>query len=1058
MLTKKQLGESMQTGILSPLFKQKGSREDPAGYRPVTVMDLKYRILTRAIAQRLQEVLGYILGPEQIGFLSKRLIGENIDLLTETARYLDQDAPDKGGIIVMLDNMKAFDRLQWDFLQDALKAFGFPEEFRSVVHTLYKDAKTAVKVNGYISEPFSISSGVRQGCALSALLYIIVQEIHLRMIRNDTRLQGISIPGRDGGTATGEEETIKERCLADDLAVYLRKASLYPTLREVNEKFERISCHRTNYTKSFVLLAGAERERLQYLNTGHPLDPRLIDDKIQWTTIETFNDKYHGVRPSTPEGIEEQWNSIKRELIGHISKAETRQNRDCMNGRVTYIKQNILPGAYYPCRYQAPPRQAQEKILKEIQKKANDSVLGAVPRIAVRNAVQSKGDMGINHPHLESQMAAEHAMRILRLIQDPTHRPYKNFIRYQMKNHYGAVNATDALITSNYSFARLIDAPANSITDVMRAGFRALGTLPEMVYSPPPLTKEEASTAKGEKKKRKGIKGRLDDAEEANRETRKMRGKAITILYTASRIDTQPESGGVHADAKPRNGMTTTKDAISVKERKHVVITSRDPHVAARWSTREGFQRTVYAVDAELIIDAVIDVSDKHGLARNSQDPSTREAKNAMKEKRVIIRSKGEEKGHIPWQAITDTMDTSGIPQGEKDNPTRWPTAMQDGLLELSKRAEERRLRRRKGAGYQDDLQPAERIKRKTWSRDDITETILVHGIHASQGGTLSGRSTRESEDLAVKWATAGYRKVNDLVHRSGIRYKSWEEVMDEPVSQGLLREEYEQIKGALPEDWEGLLKKVNSSGHREGSWITTTDGKYHKVQEQGWWGVKVQSYTMDQKTAELTWAGERTIPRADRVKRCQVRETQLKYPEHTIAHERDGGPQELRCALKSRTIYHVTEETGHTHHLDIQTTAVGRPVTLHKREPTRIQDLTVSQISQIKRAQMFRIPTAFDRYHPSQHWAAEYEGYGPEEYRDRIANLASSIHTEGIPSQMKDNILLTCVCSSLLYEIKTDTLLTNHSNKGAGTHAVNYSTSRAGGWHGQTRTVKSGS
>ena len=82
--------------------------------------------------------------------------------------------------------------------------------------------------------------------------------------------------------------------------------------------------------------------------------------------------------------------------------------------------------------------------------------------------------------------------------------------------------------------------------------------------------------------------------------------------------------------------------------------------------------------------------------------------------------------------------------------------------------------------------------------------------------------------------------------------------------------------------------------------------------------------------------------------------------------------------------------------------------MTLHKREPTRIQDLTVSQISQIKRAQMFRIPTAFDKYHPSQHWAAEYEGYGPEEYGDRIANLASSIHTEGIPSQMKDNILLT--------------------------------------------------
>ena len=49
---------------------------------------------------------------------------------------------------------------------------------------------------------------------------------------------------------------------------------------------------------------------------------------------------------------------------------------------------------------------------------------------------------------------------------------------------------------------------------------------------------------------------------------------------------------------------------------------------------------------------------------------------------------------------------------------------------------------------------------------------------------------------------------------------------MDEPVSQDLLREEYEQIKGALPEDWEGLLKKVNTSGHREGSWIITRDAE----------------------------------------------------------------------------------------------------------------------------------------------------------------------------------------------------------------------------------------
>ena len=111
-------------------------------------------------------------------------------------------------MVLMLDNTKAFDRLQHSFMYRTLDAFGLPSSLIAAVRTLYADASVSVKLNGQIGPAFAVSSGVKQGCPLSGLLYVLVQEVQMHMIRMNDDIQGISIPDADGRipSIAGENE------------------------------------------------------------------------------------------------------------------------------------------------------------------------------------------------------------------------------------------------------------------------------------------------------------------------------------------------------------------------------------------------------------------------------------------------------------------------------------------------------------------------------------------------------------------------------------------------------------------------------------------------------------------------------------------------------------------------------------------------------------------------------------------------------------------------------------------------------------------------------------
>ena len=117
-----------------------------------------------------------------------RYIGECIRLILDTMLYTKQKS--LPGTAIFLDFEKAFDTIEWNNLQNCLEVFNFGPQLRQWIRVFYSNISSCVLNNGFASEHFSLSRGVRQGCSLSGLLFIIGIEILGNAIINSDNIKG----------------------------------------------------------------------------------------------------------------------------------------------------------------------------------------------------------------------------------------------------------------------------------------------------------------------------------------------------------------------------------------------------------------------------------------------------------------------------------------------------------------------------------------------------------------------------------------------------------------------------------------------------------------------------------------------------------------------------------------------------------------------------------------------------------------------------------------------------------------------------------------------------
>ena len=105
-------------GIVTILYK-KGVSTDVRNYRPITLLNNDYKILTRILAKRMLRIITQCISDNQIGFMPRTFLAESTMLVKLIQAHLD--SIDEGGLLVFLDLEKAFDRVSWDFMKKAIK-------------------------------------------------------------------------------------------------------------------------------------------------------------------------------------------------------------------------------------------------------------------------------------------------------------------------------------------------------------------------------------------------------------------------------------------------------------------------------------------------------------------------------------------------------------------------------------------------------------------------------------------------------------------------------------------------------------------------------------------------------------------------------------------------------------------------------------------------------------------------------------------------------------------------------------------------------------------------
>ncbi len=168
-----QQGELMfsQKGIIKLIPKPNKNLLLMHNHRPIILLNIDYKILSKVLANRLKKLLPEIINENQGGFVPGRYIGENIRMMLDVAEEINNRQLQ--GYLVSLNIGKAFYSVEWDFVEKAMDCFNIGKKFQSWIATLYTNAKAAVMNNGYETETIDLERGVRQGDPISPYIFVI---------------------------------------------------------------------------------------------------------------------------------------------------------------------------------------------------------------------------------------------------------------------------------------------------------------------------------------------------------------------------------------------------------------------------------------------------------------------------------------------------------------------------------------------------------------------------------------------------------------------------------------------------------------------------------------------------------------------------------------------------------------------------------------------------------------------------------------------------------------------------------------------------------------------
>ena len=360
-------------------------------WRPISLLNTDYKILSTIIANRLKPLLNEIISPEQQCGLPKRQIFNNhlniksaIDFANDFSQPL---------AIIQIDFYKAFDSISHTFLLQTAQKLGIPPSLLKWIQVFLTNLTAKLNLNGCLSHSIPVTRGIRQGCPLSMLLFIIGIEPLTRKILSSSEIQGITLG----------KSSLKVTHFADDLTLFITHPSSFSKLREILMDFSFFSGLNINDDKTTII--SNSPSLLSSFKSTFPQGNHLSSSKILGI--------YFSFKP---EEMARNWDDIVRSAPHTFFKLNP---NDSLFSKVISINEHFLPKILFLSRILPPTANHIKALTTSLFKFLwNFSTFEALKRSQL---YLSKPDGGIGLPSIGAKASTALLWQFVYLLNLPSH-------------------------------------------------------------------------------------------------------------------------------------------------------------------------------------------------------------------------------------------------------------------------------------------------------------------------------------------------------------------------------------------------------------------------------------------------------------------------------------------------------------------------------------------------------------------------------------------------------------------------------------------------------------
>ena len=328
-----------------------------------------------------------------MAYIKGRFVETNIKLIQDIFNLYN--TKDKSGLLMFVDFKKAFHCVEWSFLFKVLEKFNFCPNFQHWIKLLYTNPCACVKNNGFISEEFSLYRGVRQGCPVSSLLFILCMEVMSSHIRQATNIKGLEIGHR-------EHKIVKIVQYADDSTLFLSNSSDMRKAIQLLETFGQVAGTSLNLNKCEGLWLGSSKHRqngCNLFNIKWPTDP------IRCLGIHIGHDSNQCNKLNFENKVQEIEDILQ----------QAKKRTITLFGKVCIIKTLAISKIIYVAMCLTVP----DKAIKEINQMIFGYLWGKRDRIKRKSTVNTLEKGGLNMIDLKSQISTMRASWASRIVTAP---------------------------------------------------------------------------------------------------------------------------------------------------------------------------------------------------------------------------------------------------------------------------------------------------------------------------------------------------------------------------------------------------------------------------------------------------------------------------------------------------------------------------------------------------------------------------------------------------------------------------------------------------------------